>query len=126
MANATPPARSGRLPVPPPPERDWPAQAAETIERVVGSVREKTTGPALTVARAVVYGLFAGLIGVTCLILLIVALLRLVDNYLPDAVFGVDHMWATYLIVGTVFVLVGAVLWRQRRGAGEDPVPQHG
>jgi hypothetical protein len=29
-------------------QEDWPAQMAESIERVVGSVRDKTTGPALT------------------------------------------------------------------------------
>ena len=68
-----------RLPVPPPPERDWPAQAADTIERVVGTVRDKTTGPALTVARAVVYGTFAALVGTACLVVLIIGAVRLLD-----------------------------------------------
>ena len=120
MANATSPARSGRLPVPPPPQRDWPAQAADTIEQVVGTVRDKTTGPAITVARAVVYGTFAVLVGTTCLLLLVVGSVRLLDSYLPDAVFGEDHMWAAYLILGLVFVIAGAVLWRQRRSTGEE------
>jgi hypothetical protein len=120
MANATSPARSGRLPVPPPADRDWPAQAADTIEQVVGTVRDKTTGPAITVARAVVYGTFAVLVGTTCLLLLVVGSVRLLDSYLPDAVFGEDHMWAAYLILGLVFVIAGAVLWRQRRSTGEE------
>jgi hypothetical protein len=120
MANATSPARSGQLPVPPPADRDWPAQAADTIEQVVGTVRDKTTGPAITVARAVVYGTFAALVGTTCLLLLVVGSVRLLDSYLPDAVFGEDHMWAAYLILGLVFVIAGAVLWRQRRSTGEE------
>jgi hypothetical protein len=120
MANATSPARSGRLPVPPPPDRDWPAQAADTIERAVGTVREKTTGPAITVARAVVYGTFAAMVGTACLLLLVVGAVRLIDSYLPDSVFGEEHMWATYLILGLVLVIPGAVLWRRRLGSGEE------
>jgi hypothetical protein len=120
MANATTPGRPPTLPGPPPQERDWPAQAADTIEHVVGQVRDKTTGPALTGARAVVYGTFAAIVGVAALVLLIVALIRLVDSYLPDAVFGEDHMWATYLIVGLAFTVVGGVLWARRTGAREE------
>ena len=33
-------------------------------------------------------------------VLLIVLLVRLLDVYLPDSVFGEDHMWAAYLILG--------------------------
>ena len=120
MANAAPPARPARLPAPPPPEHDWPAQAADTIERVVGSVRDKTTGPALTVSRGVVYGTFAVLVGTACLVLLVVAGVRLLDSYLPDAVFGEEHTWAAHLILGTIFVIVGAVLWRRRHDGREE------
>jgi hypothetical protein len=120
MANATSPARPAALPSPPGPDADWPAQAADTIERVVGSVRDKTTGPALTVARGVVYGLFAGLVGATAAVLAIIALVRLIDNYLPDAVFGEEHMWATYLVLGVAFLVPGVVLWTRRHTPGED------
>ena len=110
MANATTPGRPApTLPGPPPPERDWPAQAADTIERVVGQVRDKTTGPALTTARGIVYGTFGGIIAIACLILLIIGAIRLIDSYLPGDV------WAAHLILGLVFVVVGAVLWSRRR-----------
>jgi hypothetical protein len=115
MANASFPARSAPQPGAPAPEADWPAQAADKIEQVVGSVRDKTTGPALTVARAVVYGLFAVLVGSVVAVLLIVAAVRLIDVYLPDSVFGEDHMWAAYLILGLVFMVGAAVLWPRRR-----------
>lgn len=123
MANATSSGQAGRLPAPPPPERDWPAQAADTIERVVGSVRDKTTGPALTVARGVVYGTFAALVGTACLVVLVIMAIRLLDSYLPDAVFGEDHMWAAYLILGVVFVVTGGVLWGRRHQIREDQHP---
>ncbi|HKY68028.1 MAG TPA: phage holin family protein [Acidimicrobiales bacterium] len=121
MANATTPGRPSILPGPPTPDHDWPAQAADTIERVVGNVRDKTTGPAITAARAVVYGLFAGIVGIAALVVLIVAAIRLVNSYLPDAVFGEEHMWATYTIVGGLLVIAGAVCWSRRTGPGEEP-----
>lgn len=93
---------------------DWPAQAADTIERVVGSVRDKTTGPAITVVRGLVYGTFALFVGLMVAVLLAVAAVRALDSYLPDAVFGEDHVWAAHGIVGLVFALLGAILWSKR------------
>jgi uncharacterized integral membrane protein len=123
MANATTNGRPGRLPIPPPPERDWAAQAADTIEGAVGSVRDRTTGPALTVARGVVYGTFAVIVGTVCLVLFVILAIRALDVALPDAVFGEDHIWAAYLILGLLFVITGALLWARRHspeGAGEE------
>ena len=87
------------------------------------NVRDRTTGPALTVARAAVYGTFAGIVGLAALVLGTIAAVRLIDNYLPDAVFGDEHTWATYLIIGLVFVVAGAVLWVRRRGPGLEDQP---
>lgn len=123
MATATTPGSAGRLPVPPP-DTDWPAQAADTIERVVGTVRDKTTAPALTIARGVVYGTFAVLVGIACLVVFVVGAIRALDVALPDSVFGEDHVWAAYLILGSVFVSVGAVLWGKRNAPREEQ-PAH-
>ena len=67
-------------------------------------------------ARAVVYGTFAALVGLAALVLATIGAVRLIDNYLPDAVFGEEHTWATYLIIGLVFVIAGVVLWARRYG----------
>lgn len=88
---------------------DWPAQAADTVVRVVGQVRDRTTGPAVTVARAVVYGLLAAVVGAAALVLLVAALVRFVDVWVPEDV------WAAHLIVGAVLTLAGLLLWRKRR-----------
>jgi hypothetical protein len=94
---------------------DWPAQMADSIVGVVGAVRDKTTGPALTVARAVVYGTFAGVVAVAAIVLFVVAAVRLLDVYLPDAVFGEAHTWAAHLLLGLLFTFAGIVLWLKRR-----------
>jgi len=99
---------------------DWPAQAADTIERVVGTVRDKTTGPAITAARWLVYGTFALFVGLAVAILLAIAAVRLLDAYLPDAVFGEEHTWAAHLIVGLVFTILGMVAWSQRTAPSDD------
>ncbi len=94
---------------------DWPAQMADTITRVVGQVRDKTTGPALTVARAVVYGTFAAVVMLAVVVLFVITLVRFVDVYLPDSVFGEEHVWATHLLLGLLFTGAGMVLWTKRR-----------
>lgn len=98
---------------------DWPAQAADTIERVVGSVRDKTTGPAITVARWVVYGTFALVVGAMVGVLLAITGVRLLDVYLPDAWVGEDHTWVAHLLIGGLFTLVGAAAWTRRSAPPE-------
>ena len=98
---------------------DWPAQAADTIERAVQTVRDKTTGPAITVARWTVAGFFALIMGVTVAILLCILLVRVLNVYLPDSVFGETHVWAAYLILGLP-VFVGGI-WLLSKRTGPDP-----
>lgn len=99
---------------------DWPAQAADTIERVVQGVRDKTTGPAISAARWFVAGLFMLVAGTMALILLVVGLVRVLDAYLPDAVFGEDHVWAAHGLVGLILAIVGLVLLAKRSSAPDD------
>ena len=102
---------------------DWPAQIADTIVNVVGSVRDKTTGPALTVARAAVYGSFAAIVGCVALVVLVIAGVRFLDSYLPSAWFGESHTWAAHLIIGLVLTITGLVLWMRRRPRQEQTAP---
>jgi hypothetical protein len=98
---------------------DWPAQAADTIVRVVGQVRDRTTGPAITAARAVVFGLLALILGTVALVVFSALLLR-------GTVIGVDALldlgdfdrrgravWIAHLVVGLVFALAGLVAWKK-------------
>lgn len=94
---------------------DWAAQIADSIESVVGNVRDKTTGPLLTIARAVVYGTFGGVVAIAVMILAVIAFVRLLDDILPNSVFGEHHIWFVYLVLGLIFCIAGAILWRLRR-----------
>lgn len=86
---------------------DWPAQATDAIVNVVDQVRDKTTGPILTAARALVFGSIAALLAGVVVVLLLLAALRLLNEWLPA-------VWMTYLIVGAVLTIVGAALFRKR------------
>lgn len=98
---------------PSPVTSDWTIQVADTIESVVGSVRDKTATPLETVARALVYGILIIVMGTAALVLLTIALVRAGTYLLP--------VWAVYAIVGGLFTMVGLLLWRKRRpsAAGE-------
>jgi hypothetical protein len=88
---------------------EWPAQAADTIVDLVGTVRDKTTGPVTKVARGAVFGLFLATVVTIVAVMALIALVRLLDEALPSGV------WLPYLVLGVVFVAVGAIVYRRRR-----------
>lgn len=96
---------------PPPEGGDWAKQTTDTIVRVVGEVRARTTGPLLTVARGIVYGLLAAIVGIAALVLVAIIVVRVLD-LLPGGV------WVAHLITGALFVLVGLLAWKKRNAPG--------
>ncbi len=125
MADARPsdpsPGRHLRaLPSPEVDTTDWPAQAADAIERAVQGVRDKTTGPAITTARWLVAGLFLLFAGTAIAILVVIALVRVLDAYLPSSVFGEEHVWAAHLVVGLPLFVGGIVLLAKRNSHDPD------
>ena len=100
-------AQPGDAPRPAAGGSDWTVQAADTIERVVVGIRDKTTVPLTTVARAVVYGLLAAVMGVIIVIFAAIVAIRVLTVYLFRG-----EVWASYLVVGGIFVGSGVLLFR--------------
>lgn len=94
---------------------DWPAQTADTIERVVGSVRDKTSGPLEQVARILVYGLLAAIVGIAAAVLVAVAFVRGLV-ILSDVVLDGPEVWLAHLVAGGIFTLAGLLAWSKRTG----------
>lgn len=92
---------------------DWPAQAADAIVNAVETVRDRTTTPIMKIARGLVFGIFAGTIIITIVVLAIIGVIRLLDEALPSGV------WLPYLILGLIFTVAGALVFRLRNA----PVP---
>lgn len=95
-------------PAHPSPGDDWVAQAADTLEGLVTTVRSKTTEPVEWIARVVVYGILAAVLGVAILVLLTITTIRVLDIILPWEV------WFAYAVLGGIFTVVGLFLWGMR------------
>ena len=99
--------------------RDWADQAADTVESLVLTVKEKTTVPATTIARGLVYGLVIAALGTAVLVMLSIAAIRFLTVYLPvGRVHGQHRVWVAELIVGIVFTLAGLFCWSKRTTKG--------
>ncbi len=89
-------------------DEDWTVQAADTIERLVGKIRDKTSVPLVTVARALVFGLLAAVMGIVIAVMGAVMLVRVID-----VITGDENVWIAHLAVGGLFAVVGAFLLRK-------------
>jgi hypothetical protein len=102
-------ATTGANPTVPPIEPvadDWPVQATDTIVNLVDQVRDKTTGPILTAARAAVFGLMVAIMVAIAAVLGLILVVRVLTELMP--------VWAAYLLLGSLFVIAGAIVFRKR------------
>ena len=93
---------------------NWAASVADTIERVVGTVRDRTTKPLVTGSRAVVFGLLAGILGMVALILLLLVATRATQALLDIWFRHEVSVYLSYLIIGGIICL-GAMLVLHKR-----------
>lgn len=105
------------MPEPPqaaPRQDDWTVQAVDRIEGLVVTIRNKTTVPLQTIARAVVFGIVVAFAGGAAMILSAIAMVRLLD-----VITGEGNVWIAHSIVAGLFTGVGLFLWRKRRPVQE-------
>ncbi|HEV7888910.1 MAG TPA: hypothetical protein VGO92_15235 [Acidimicrobiales bacterium] len=93
---------------------DWAAQAADTIDRVITGIGDKTARPLTAIAGAIVFGLVLAAVGFALLVLLAVASVRALNVYLPIEPYS-RAVWVSDAIVGGIFTLIGLFVWRKRR-----------
>jgi hypothetical protein len=93
---------------------NWPTELADQVERMVGTVREKTTVPVIHLARAVVYGLLAGILGLFALVLFLVAAVRVIQVLLDLVVTWEQAVYLSYLILGGILCVLGAFFLAKR------------
>ena len=84
------------------------SQATSVVVNRVKSVRGKTTGPLLFVARLIVYSIAILIAASAAIVLFVIAAVKIVNQLLPGDV------WAAYLLLGAVFALVGTFFWSKR------------
>ena len=105
---------SAAMPGNPLTDPNWAPDLADTVERVVTTVRDKTTNNIVLAARGVVFGLLASILGFTALVLLLLAASRglqaLLDIWFPHE----RSVYLSYLILGGICCLGGLFLMRKR------------
>lgn len=90
-------------------EPDWTDQVTDLIVDSVDKVRAKTTGPLLDFSRAGVLALVALIILLPILVMVIVGMVRFFNWLLPGGI------WVSYVVMSVIFLIIGAVLWKQRK-----------
>ncbi len=89
-------------------EPDWTDQVTDLIVDSVDKVRDRTTGPVLEYSRISVHAIVALILLLPIGALFLVGVVRLLNWAIPGDV------WIVYAGLGTLFVLVGVVLWSRR------------
>ena len=87
---------------------NWADQVTDLLVDTVDKVRDRTVVPVQKAARGVVYGLVIVVLAIPILVMLLVALIRFVDHWLPGTV------WCVYLLLGLVFSAGGLLTWKGR------------
>jgi hypothetical protein len=92
----------------------WPADLADTVEQVVGAVRDKATRPVVKASRAVVLGLFAAFVGVTAVVMLLVLSTRLIQDLLDIVLPRERAVYISYFAIGGILCLAGVLVYSRR------------
>ena len=93
---------------------DWPADLADRIVSVIGTVRSRTTDNVVRVARAMVYGLVAVAAAAALVVLLTIIAVRLADAYLPIGDGVGSATWAAHGFIGLLVSILAGGAWRAR------------
>ena len=84
---------------------DWAAETAGRLEEIITKIRTQTTDRVTKAARFVVYGLLLVTMGIMLLILLLIGVVRGLDELLPQEV------WLVYLAMGALLTGLGRWCW---------------
>jgi hypothetical protein len=88
--------------------KDWTTDLLDRLDHYIDLVRSNTTDRLVRVARLLVFGLLAAIVGAMAAILAVIALIRLLDVLLPREV------WLPYVVLGAIFLVAGLFLWSKR------------
>lgn len=91
-------------------DADFVDKVLHSFDHVLDVVHDKVIRPLLVAGRAIAYGFIILLASIVLVGALIVGLVRLLNVY---AFAG--HEWLSYLIIGTISLVIGLIIWRRRR-----------
>ena len=87
---------------------DWTKDLLDRLDHYIEVVRSNTTDRLVKVARLVVFGVIALILGSMAGIVALIALVRVLDIVLPREV------WLPYVLLGAIFLGAGLFLWSKK------------
>jgi hypothetical protein len=88
---------------------DWASLATAKVEDVVSLIRDRTVTPVFKIVRFVIFGLLAAFIAALLAVLGAAGVVRILDDYVFH-----QRVWASYLVIGGIFSVLGMFLSRMR------------
>ena len=90
---------------------NWAPNLAGTVERVVGTVRDKVTAKAVTAVRALVFGIIIGFAALAALVILVILGTKLIQRVVNIGgwIDADSSVWVSYMVIGALCTLTG--LW---------------
>jgi hypothetical protein len=105
------------MPANPLSDPNWAPDLADTVTRIVGDIRDKTTNNIILLARGLVFGILAAIVGVAVLVLAAIMAMRGLQALLELGMTWPRAVYVSYFIVGGICCLAGVLLMRKRHTA---------
>jgi hypothetical protein len=95
---------------------NWAPELADTVERIVGQVRDKATSKVVVVVRAVVFGVIIACTAVATLVLAIILGTKLLQRIVNIGgwIDADSSVWVSYLVLGGILTLGGLLCMYKR------------
>ncbi len=87
---------------------DWTSDLLDRLDHYIEVVRSNTTDRLVKVARLLVYGVIAAILGLMAAVVALIAMIRILDVVLPREV------WLPYVVLGAIFLGLGLFLWSKK------------
>ncbi len=88
--------------------KDWTTDLLDRLDHYIDVVRSNTTDRLVRLARLLIFGLIAAILGTMAGVVALIALVRILDVVLPREV------WLPYVVLGAIFLSAGLFLWSKR------------
>lgn len=96
---------------------NWAADLTTRITGVVGTVRDKTAGTAVTIVRIVVFTMLALFLVAMAITLLLIMSTRALQSLLDIWLSWERAVWVSYFVLGGMLTLAGLLLLSRRQRA---------
>ena len=87
---------------------DWTVELVDRLDHVIDLVRTNTADRLVKVARLLIFGLIAAIVGSMAAVLGLILVVRVLDIILPSGV------WLPDVVLGAIFLGLGLFLWSKR------------